>query len=423
MAEKQKRDRRGDERQRPRVETAIHTADELEEMLLASVRAGMFPAKFFPSWSARLQIEVGKAVREGKTQRPTVPAKPARGASAETQKPERKPEKEKGKDDLVPVQKGIAKFFGIWNQSELPKLSLEKPTFLQSFKDGTLAELISKTIVEKKPADVEPVAYRLAIADFMKSHLGFKASMTPKVVGKEGKKPVYELDESGEKVLVESKFDLVLDLQDGVPRSKTLLSLNDEEYLASQKWFPGVRASLRKLSGQDLVRSQPKPPAGEKLKASAGGGAKAGSTPFVVEEDSDVISNDSTEFDEEKELVTGLINVLHSRYPDRGFDKVKHTDKNVKKYMNLEKVPRKLQSTEIKTFLGYGDEIGAVCLGLYIHSSESIDCRPTLKMLEHLRSGELERIMLTKYGIEIIQDLKKALVGKADPSKKGQSAN
>jgi len=310
MAEKQKRDRRNDERQKPRVDTPIHTADELEEILLASVRAGMFPAKFYPSWSAKLQIEVGKAVREGKTQRPTGPAKPTRGTPAEVQRTGTKPEKEKGKDDLVPVQKGIAKFFSVWNKSELPKLSLEKSAFLQSFKDGTLAELISKTIVEKKPADVEPVAYRLAIADFMKSHLGFKPHMTEKVIGKEGKKPIYELDESGEKVMVESKFDLALDLQDGVPKSKALLSLNEEEYLASQKWFPGVRASLRKLSGQDLVRSKPKPPADTKLQASAGGGARARSPPFVVEEDSDVISNDSTEIGEGRELVNGLLEVL-----------------------------------------------------------------------------------------------------------------
>jgi len=121
--------------------------------------------------------------------------------------------------------------------------------------------------------------------------------------------------------------------------------------------------------------------------------------------------------------VNGLLEVLHGRHPERGFDKIKSTDKNIKKYLNLERVPRKLQSAEIKTFLGYGDLVGAVCLGLYIHSSESIDCRPTVKMLDHLRSGELERIMLTKYGIEILQDLRKALGGKADPSKKGQSSN
>jgi len=427
MAEKQTKDRqRLAKGQRPKADVTIHTADELEELLLASVRAGTFPAKFFPSWSARMQIEVGKAVREGRVQKPAVQAKPVQKASAKPQ--EKKPERKVESKDLPYVQAGLAKFFRLWNESSLPKLSFEKDQFLQAYRDGNLTELLSRTIVGRKPADVDQQVYRLAVADFMKEKLGFKPHKTEKVIGKDEKgKPKFELDGDGKPVLVDSKFDLAMDVRDGQPASKALLSLSEEEYQASQQWFPGVRASLRKLSGQNQVRSQPKPTDDGKQKSSAGGGAKKSSKKDEAalsdfsfmkalkwgedEESSTTQFSDEGFFDcTGRELTERIQKFLVEKYPRKGYDKVNLDDKNIQMYENLTPGPRMLQSSEVKKFLEMEERVGTICCCLFIHSPTDVGSKLTAKMAEYYNSGELKKILVTPLGIEILQDLEEQFI-------------
>jgi len=428
MAEKQNKDRRkAGPGPKPRTETTIHTADEIEEILLASVRAGTFPAKYYPTWSARVQIEIGKTVREGKIQRPQAQVKPAPKASAKPQKSEKKAEA--GREDFPNVQSGFAKFVRIWNSGSLPKLNFEKAEFLQAFKDGNLAELLSRTIVGQKPDEVAQQDYRLAVANFMKEALGFKPHKTEKLIGRDERgKPKFELGDDGKPVLVDSVFDLALDVHEGVPKAKTLLSLSEEEYQASQQWFPGVRASLRKLSGQNQVRSKPNPdPRGSK--AAAGGGAKSSTkeafkSPLFclfndeVEEESSLQSSDEEFLScTGEELTKRIQGYLHQKFPSKGYDKVDLGDANIRKYENLPSENRAFQSSEVKKFLDLEEKIGTMCCCLFIHNSERIASKLTIKMTEYLRKGDLKRLLVTPFGLEILKDLeeqaKEASGGKA----------
>jgi len=433
MAEKQKKDRRkaGPEKtQRPDV--TIHTADELEELFLASVRAGTFPAKFFPSWAARMQIEVGKVVREGKIQRPPQKVQPSKGVSTKAQSTGAKAETRKS--DLPQVHSGLGKFVQVWDASKFPKLDIKKESFIQAHKDGNLPDLVKRAILGAKPADVEPVAYRHAIAEFVKTKLGFKPRMTEKVIGtetipgKKGKRPIYEIDSEGKPVMVESKFDLIQEQQDGVPKFKGLLHLSEEEFQASQQWLPGVRASLRELSGQKQKRSQPEAESPPASSPRAGGGAAkpnllAGSgfewKIKLPSENTDTISVGSpfeSEEEDKLEFAEGLRQRLHKEHPSYGFDKIDFDNKDVAEHILLEREERVFSSPQIKRFLELGKRVGAFCCTLYILRSSDLNCRKTAKTQEYLDSGDLERILIDESAKEIL-DFFKEKAKKAPGSK------
>jgi hypothetical protein len=119
------------------------TADELQKEFERSIRAGIFPAHYFPEWAARFRVRIGTLVRERVERRERTPA------PKKDEKAVRKPAKGEGKriDRNPALWSGLEKFLKYAQQKlgrSQPILTEQQFKNLKSIKD--LQQVLSRKL-------------------------------------------------------------------------------------------------------------------------------------------------------------------------------------------------------------------------------------------------------------------------------------